>query len=62
MFFGNSFKEAGFEVNGVCFAVQGALHSESALNTRVNLLAHNFRVLLVREVGLLGCEKFTGFR
>lgn len=49
-------------MNGVCFAVQGALHSDSALNTRANLLAHNTRVLLVREVGLLGCEKFTGFR
>lgn len=30
LYIGNSFKEAGFEVNGVCFAVQGALHSESA--------------------------------
>lgn len=43
------------------FGVQGVFHSESALDIRAYLLAYELRLLVVREVDLLGCEKSIGF-
>lgn len=45
------FKGTGSKVNGVYFEVQDVLHSESALNTRANLLVHDSKEFLVKEVG-----------
>lgn len=44
-------KGTGSKVNRVYFGVQDVLHSESALNTKANLLVHDSKELLAEEVG-----------